>query len=176
MLIWIIALLAILTMVSIFALKMKSLKVIFGGLFAILTLASSIMLAANMDSHYGMEKTTTTSTKQVYSILPAQSPVNAVAVKKIGSDNYVLVYKDAATDAQGSAHFIPNTKKVVEAVKQRATYQEGNVTTAEVKTKTVKWTYKSDFYKFLFKQKDEDNTVSVRHTLIVPENWQVVEK
>ncbi|CAK1246122.1 hypothetical protein R55210_AODCCCNP_01079 [Fructobacillus fructosus] len=176
MLIWIIALLAVLTMVSIFALKMKSLKVIFGGLFAILMLASSVMLAANMNGHYGMEKTTTTSTKQVYSILPAQSPVGAVAVKKIGSDNYVLVYKDAESDVQASTHFVPNTKKVVEAVKQKATYQKGNVTTAEVKTKTVKWTYKSDFYKFLFKQKDEDNIVSVRHTLIVPENWQVVEK
>ncbi|MBS9337003.1 DUF4811 domain-containing protein [Fructobacillus parabroussonetiae] len=176
MLIWLIAGLVFLAFYSWFFLKDTKRQVVAGTTFSIFAFLAVLLLSLNMSQHFGMEKTTTTTTKQVYSIMPAQSPVSAVAVKKIGSDNYVLVYKDAAADAQTSTHFVPNTKKVVEAVKQRATYQKGDVTTAEVHTKTVKWSYKSDFYKFLFKQKNEDNVVSVRHMLIVPNTWQVVEK
>ncbi|CAK1249568.1 DUF4811 domain-containing protein [Fructobacillus fructosus] len=117
MMIWIIAGLTLLTFLSLFLIGKKELAYTLGGFFAILTAAAVVLLTANMDSHFGMEKTSKTTTVQVYSVTPAQSPVKALAVKKIGSDNYVLVYKDAESDVQASTHFVPNTKKIVEATK-----------------------------------------------------------
>lgn len=176
MMIWIIAGLTLLTFLSLFLIGKKALAYTLGGFFAVLTAAAVVLLTANMDSHFGMEKTSKTTTTQVYAVTPAQSPVMAIAVKKIGSDNYVLVYKDAESDVQASTHFVPNTKKIVEATKTTANYEKANVENAQVKTVTTKWTYKSDLWKNLFHHKNEDNTVSIMHTLQVPNTWQVVEK
>ena len=87
-----------------------------------------------------------------------------------------MVYKDAESDAQASTHFVPNTKKIVEATKTTSNYEKTNVENAQVKTVTTKWTYKSDLWKNLFKHKNDDNTVSIKHTLQVPTTWQVMEK
>ncbi|MFC4761124.1 DUF4811 domain-containing protein [Fructobacillus durionis] len=176
MMIWIIAGLTLLTFLSMFLIGNKVVAYTLGGIFAVLTVVAVGLLSANMNSHFGMEKTSVTTTTQVYSATPAQSPVKAVAVKKIGSDNYVLVYKNAESDAQASTHFVPNTSKIVEATKTTSTYEKTNVENAQVKTVTTKWTYKSDLWKNLFKHKNDDNTVSIKHTLQVPTTWQVMEK
>ena len=87
MMIWIIAGLTLLTFLSMFLIGNKVVAYTLGGIFAVLTVVSVGLLSANMDNHFGMEKTSVTTTTQVYSATPAQSPVKAVAVKKIGSDN-----------------------------------------------------------------------------------------
>ncbi|CAK1248066.1 DUF4811 domain-containing protein [Fructobacillus fructosus] len=173
MLIWIIAGLVFLAFVSWFFLKNRLASYLLGTTFSLLAV---VLLSLNMSQHFGMEKSVTTTRHEVYSALPAQSPVKAVAVKKIGEKNYVLVYKNHQNDQQADKHFVPDTSEVVKAVKRSANYEKANVSKATVETKTVKWTYKSDLYRFLFKQKNEDNVVSIRHTLMVPENWQVIEK
>lgn len=176
MLIWIIAVLVVLAFYSWFFLKKQLAQLLAGTTFSLLAIAAVVLLVLNMGQHFGMEKSVTTTSQEVYSALPAQSPVKAVAVKKIGEDNYVLVYKSNQNDQQAEKHFVPDSSEVVKAVKRSATYKKADVTTAEVQTKTVKWTYKSDLYRFLFKQKNEDNIVSVKHQLIVPNNWQVIQK
>ncbi|CAK1245129.1 MULTISPECIES: DUF4811 domain-containing protein [Fructobacillus] len=159
-----------------FLISSKALKATFGTIFSLAMIASIFLLAANMDSHYGMKKETTVATKQVYSAAPAQMPVGMAAAKKIGTDDYVLVYKDQATDKEATAHFAPDTSDIVKSVKQSATYTKADVQTAQVKTVTTKWVYKNHTYKWLFKQNKEDNLVKEVHTLEVPTSWQVVLK
>lgn len=173
MIIWIILILVILTGVAFFAINNSALRWLVSGIMVLLTAAAVIALAMNMHSHFGMEKQTVTSTKQVYSILPAQSPIGAVAAKKIGSNDYVLVYKDHANDAKPEAHFAPDKKHIVETVKKSAGYKQTDVSNAQVVTKTTRWVYKNDMTKWLFQQKNEDNIISVRHTLEIPQNWLV---
>lgn len=176
MLIWMIAVLVVLAFFSWFFVHGRLVQIIAGTTFSLLAIAAVILLTLNMGQHFGMEKSVTTTSHEVYSVLPNQSAVKAVAVKQIGDGNYVLVYKDYEKDQQPKKHFVPDTSEVVKAVKSSANYQKADVKTAEVQTKTVKWTYKSDFYRFLFEQKEEDNIVSIKHQLILPENWQVIEK
>lgn len=176
MILVIIPLFVILTAASWFLIPSKVLKAIFGTIFSLAMIASIGLLAANMDAHYGMKKETTVATKEVYSAAPAQMPVGMVAAKKIGTDDYVLVYKDQAADKEASAHFVPDTSDIVKAVKQSATYKKADIQTAQVKTTTTKWVYKNDTYKWLFKQNKEDNLVKEVHTLEVPTSWQVVLK
>ncbi|MFC4761127.1 DUF4811 domain-containing protein [Fructobacillus durionis] len=176
MLIWIIAGLVTLAFFSWFFLKSRLAQMILGTTFSLLAVVAAVLLALNMSQHFGMEKSETTTSHEVYSALPAQSAVKAVAVKKIGAENYVLIYKDYEKDQQAKKHFVPDTSEVVKAVKRSANYEKADVKTAEVQTKTVKWTYKSDLYRFLFEQKEEDDVVSIKHELILPENWQVIEK
>ncbi|CAK1246087.1 hypothetical protein R55227_BLOPHJLP_01133 [Fructobacillus tropaeoli] len=176
MILWIILLLAIIASAAIFVIKNAAVRNIVGGILWLAVLGLTIVLTLNMHDHRGMEKKTVTTTTQVYSAAPAQLPVGMAAAKKIGANNYVLIYKDHASDQQASAHFAPDKSDIVKTVKQSATYEKANVTTAQVKTVTTKWVYKNDFNEWLFKQHKEDNLVKVRRTLQVPENWQVALK
>lgn len=176
MIIWIIAALTVLTFLSIFLIGNKVVRYTLGGVFALLTTIAIVLLSANLNSHVGMEKTSTTTTKQVYAVTPTQSPIKAVAVKKIGSNNYVLIYKNSESDAKASPHFAPDTSNTVETAKTTSNYEKINIENAQIKTVTTNWTYKSDLWKNLFHHKNEDNTVSIKYTLQVPENWQVMEK
>ncbi|MBS9335279.1 DUF4811 domain-containing protein [Fructobacillus sp. M1-13] len=176
MIIWIIAAFVLLTFLSLFMIPKAWLRYLLTALFGGLTVVSVALLTANMDSHFGMEKTTTTTTKQVYAMTPEQSPIKAVTSKKIGRDNAVLVYKDQPSDKEAKAHFAPDTKNMVATSKIRSSAEKTNTSSAQVKTVITNWTYKSDFWEFLFAHKNDDNTVSVRHHLQVPENWQIIEK
>ncbi|GAO99322.1 DUF4811 domain-containing protein [Fructobacillus ficulneus] len=176
MILWIIVVLIVLAAASWLLIANRWLQVIIGAIFTIGAVIAVALLAANMDSHFGMEKQTVVTTKEVYSVAPAQVPVGMAAVKKIGTNNFVLVYKDKATDQQGTAHFVPNKNDVVEAVKQSANYTKVTSDKAQVKTTTTKWVYKSNFWRDMFKQDGEDNVIKVQHTLEVPTSWQIVEK
>lgn len=176
MIIWIIAGLTVLTFLSMFLIGNKAMRYIFGSIFSLATVLAIGLLSANMDNHFGMKKTTVTTTKKVYAITPDQSPVKAVAVKKIGTDNYVLVYKNSENDKQASTHFVPDTNAIVNATKTKSTYEKTSVENAQVKTVTTKWIYNSDISKNLFHNKNEDNIISIKHILQVPNTWQVVEK
>ncbi|KPN83458.1 DUF4811 domain-containing protein [Apilactobacillus kunkeei] len=178
MILWIIGLFVILTFVSWLVISKPVLKWICGIISTLVLLAAIIGLSMNMSNHYGMKKVTTVTTTEVHSITPAISPVKAVAVKKIGTDNYVLVYKDKSTDAKPSAHFVPNKKDIVEAVKQRSTYRMVSGQKAYVKTSKTTWKYSSKLMKNLFDVGNEtkENTVSIKNEMIVPNNWQVIKK
>ncbi|MDF7637496.1 DUF4811 domain-containing protein [Leuconostocaceae bacterium ESL0958] len=173
MMIWIIALLAFLTFASWMLLATKWLRITLGTVFGLLFALAIVLLSANMDQHFGMEKKTVTSTEQVYAATPAQSPVQAVAAKKIGPARYVLVYKDHEQDPAAKAHFVPDSKDVVRAVKVRADYEQTQTSTAQVKTVTETWIYRSNFWKQLFQHQHDDRLISEHHTLQVPENWQI---
>lgn len=176
MILVIIPLFVILAAASWFLISSKTLKAVFGTIFTLAMITSIGLLSANMDSHYGMKKETTVTTTQVYSAAPAQMPIGMAAAKKIGTNDYVLVYKDKPSDAQATAHFAPDTSDIVKSVKSSATFKKTDTTTAQVKTATTKWVYKNDTYKWLFKQNKEDNLVKAVHTLEVPATWQVVIK
>lgn len=178
MILWIIILFVILTFVSWLVINKPVLKWVCGIISTLVLIASIVGLSMNMNDHYGMKKVTKVTTTEVHSITPEISPVKAVAVKKIGTDNYVLVYKDKATDEKPSAHFVPNKKDIVESVKQRSTYRDDKGQKAYVKTSKTTWEYSSKLMKNLFDvgHETKENTVSIKNEMIVPNNWQVIKK
>ncbi|WP_429971830.1 DUF4811 domain-containing protein [Fructilactobacillus sp. Tb1] len=176
MILWIIVILVVLTFAGWLLIKNKILSMTLGTIFTVLLIASISLLSANMHSHYGMEKVTKTTTHEVYSITPEASPVKAVAVKKIGSQDFVLVYKDKATDKEAKPHFVPNKKKIVESTKKSATYDAVNIESSQLVTKKTTWEYKSDTYKKLFNLGKQDNLVKEQHTLLVPKSWMIMNK
>ncbi|MCO0832007.1 DUF4811 domain-containing protein [Fructobacillus sp. W13] len=176
MLIWIIAGLVVLTFISAFLLKNNVMRAVFSGIFGMLTVAGIVLLSMNMNSHFGMEERTTVSTQEVYSITPAQAPMKAVATKKIGADNQVLVYKDSENAAEATPHFAPDKKNMVKTTKTKSSVEKANVENAQVKTTTKSWTYESDLMEFLFDHDSDQELISVQHVLQVPAAWQIIEK
>lgn len=178
MILWIICLFVILTFVSWLVISKPLLKWVCGIISTLVLLAAIVGLSMNMNSHYGMKKVTTVTTTEIHSITPEISPIKSVAVKKIGTNNYVLVYKDKATDAKPSAHFVPNKKDIVESVKQRSTYRLGNGQKAYIKTSKTTWKYSSKLMKDLFDVGHEakENTVSIKNEMVVPNDWKVIKK
>ncbi|MFP1610540.1 hypothetical protein LES9216_00645 [Leuconostoc suionicum] len=149
----------------------KLVRFIFGEIFALSAVIAVILLSVNMNNHFGKKKTAVIKTKLVYTVTSAQSPIKAVAVKKIGKNNFILVYKNAKNDAQVNTHFVPDTSKIVKATNTNSNCEKNNVTKAQVKTVTTKWIYKSSLWKNFFYNKNEDNRVSIKHVLQVPKTW-----
>lgn len=176
MILWIIVILMILTIVSLLLIRNRALRYGLGSLFAILLIGSVAALSANMANHFGMEKVTHTSTKEIYSAAPNNIPVGMLMAKKIENNHYVLVYKDSVKDQEASAHFAPDKDNMLDSLKRKSAFQKSDIKQAQLTTKTTKWEYSSDLTKWLFKSKDENNLVSVKHTATVPLNWQVVMK
>lgn len=130
-------------------------RYIIGSLFTVLFTALIIDIVANMTHHFGMEKETITEPeKQIYSAGSTKSPTNMLIANEIGNNsyNYVMVYKENKNDDKPSAHFKPSTSKVdlSDSIKKHAFYRTADVDQATVKTTKTYWTWKNDFYRYLF--------------------------
>ena len=176
MILWIIVILMILTVVSLLLIRNRALRYGLGSLFAILLIGSVAALSANMANHFGMEKVTHTSTEEIYSAAPNNVPVGMLMAKKIENNHYVLVYKDSMKEKSATAHFATDKDNMLDSLKRTSVFQKSDIEQAQLITKTTKWQYSSDLTKWLFKSKDENNLVNVKHTVAVPLNWQVVIK
>lgn len=132
-------------------------RIIAGGLGLILTLGVITMLTLNFTHHWGMHKVTTTTTSRIYTAGQTDSPASMLLVKPLGTakDTYVMVYRDKADQKKATAHFVPNTKHLVNAAKTTAVYQYANSKRATVTTKTTRWHWRSKNFKRLLSVGDQ---------------------
>jgi len=186
MILYILVILTILVIISWMLIKNRPTRIIAGTITTLLLLWAVILASLSLSEHYGMKKETTTSkASQIYTAGDTSSPVNMLIVKKVGndSDNYVMIYRDKASDSKASAHFVPNQKNITNAVKKSATYKEDDsIDTSTSQTTTSRWVWKSDFYKKMFdlskydkKIKKDDNLISKKTTVTVAsKDWVVL--
>ncbi|PNZ70091.1 DUF4811 domain-containing protein [Staphylococcus croceilyticus] len=160
----------------------KLTRYILGSITTLLFIGLIIGIVLNMTHHFGMEKTTVNEPeKQIYSAGSDKSPTNMLIANEIGNNsyNYVMVYKDKQSDDKPSAHFKPSTNKedVSDSVKKVAYYETSNVNKATVKTKKEYWTWKNDYYRYLFDYGKEDKEL-IKQTSVVTvpsDTWVVLD-
>ncbi|RRG17919.1 DUF4811 domain-containing protein [Weissella viridescens] len=177
MIIVLLLLFVVLTFVSWIYIKPVTLRVIAGTISLVLLMLSVWAMTVNFTDHFGMKKVTTTKTTQIYTAGDTSSPANMLLAQEIGtkSNNYVMVYRDKASDKKPAVHNKPDTKHIVEAVKKTATYQTTKGSQATAKTTTTRWRFKNDFYKMMFGVSDQQNQLIKQHTLVrVPSKTWVV--
>lgn len=176
MIIIVLAVLAALTYISWFYIKSAPTRIVTGLIsFGLLT-ATVLLLTANVNSHYGMKNVTTTTEKTIYSAGGLKSPAGMLITQELGtkSDNYVMIFADHE-DGKAKPHFVPNKKKMVEAVHKTATYKTADVDKATVKTVTTRREWQNDFFKWLLDFGGEGHLlVKQTTTVTVPKNTWVV--
>lgn len=176
MIIIVIAILAILTYVSWINIEKLSTRIVAGLISFVLLAAAVLLLTVNMNSHYGMKKVTTSTEKTIYSAGGSKSPAGMLITQRLGTkaDNYVMIYADRE-DSKAKAHFVPNKKKITEAIHKRATYRTADVKKATVKTVTTRWEWKNDFFKWLLEFGGEGHSLAKQTTTVtVPKKTWVV--
>ncbi len=151
MIIFVIALLTVLTFWAFMYLK-HPVNTILGIFFMLLLLGATWLTTLNFHDHWGMEKVTKTETNPIYTAGETSSPAGMLLTQQIGkkSGNYVLVFRDTKDAKKATAHYAPDTKHIVNAVKKAATYRYADVNKATVTTKTTRWVWSNDFAKSLF--------------------------
>lgn len=132
-------------------------RIIAGGLGLILTLGIVTMLTLNFTHHWGMHKVTTTTTSRIYTAGQTDSPAGILMIKPLGTtkDTYVMVYRDTDSQKKATAHFVPNTKHLVNAAKTTAVYHYANAKHATVTTRTIRWQWRSKNFKRLLNVGDQ---------------------
>lgn len=176
MIIIVLAVLAALTYISWFYIKSAPTRIVTGLISFVLLTATVLLLTANVNSHYGMKNVTTTTEKTIYSAGGLKSPAGMLITQELGtkSGNYVMIFADRE-DGKAKPHFVPNKKKMVEAVHKTATYKTADVDKATVKTVTTRREWQNDFFKWLLDFGGEGHSlVKQTTTVTVPKNTWVV--
>lgn len=180
MILAIISLATILSFATWMYLPKASLRYTLGTLSLLTLLASTLYLTNHFVNHTGMTVETTVSKKNVYSAADKNASFGLLIYQKVGSksNHHVLVYKDAKDQKQPRAHFIPNAKKINEAIKKTARYKEGEIDQAYLKTTTKRYVWKSDFDKLMFGFGGENGQlISQKSIVTVPKDtWLVLTK
>lgn len=178
MIIFLISLTTILTFMAWSLIKAPFLRYSLGVLTLLSLIASVAFLTDHFVNHTGMEVKTTTKTNTIYSAGDSSVAFGLLIYKEVGtsSGNYVLIYRDKKTDKKASAHFVPNTKKIIEAVKKTATYKTARQDEATLTMTTKRYVWKSDLYEWLFGFAGESNElVSQKSVVTVPEDtWLIL--
>lgn len=176
MIIWIILILSITTFLSWLIISNRTLRYISTSLSILCLILSIGLLSANMSQHFGMNKIQNSKTQQIYSAGPINSKLNTVVVKKIGTNNVIVVYKDKPTSSEATSHFTPS-KNILKSIKMTSkVYISSKNTSASVTKSLTKWEYKNSIYEFLFKTKNTDNLIAVDNHINLPSDWKIVEK
>lgn len=176
MIIIVLAVLTALTYISWFYIKSAPTRIVAGLISFGLLAATVLLLTANMNSHYGMKNVTTTTERTIYSAGDSKSPAGMLITQELGtkSGNYVMIFADRE-DGKAKPHFVPNKKKMVEAVHKTATYKTADVDKATVKTVTTRREWQNDFFKWLLDFGGEGHSlVKQTTTVTVPKNTWVV--
>ncbi|NFA03161.1 DUF4811 domain-containing protein [Weissella cibaria] len=176
MVIILLAVFAILTFISWIKIENVPARVTSGLISGGLLLATVLMLVANFNNHFGMEKITKTETKTIYSAGGSKVPAGMMIAQALGtkSNNYVMIYADKE-NAKPTAHFVPNKKHIVEAVKKTATYKLIDADKATVTTKTTRWEWQNDFFKLMFGFGGEGHSLYKQQTVVkLPKDTWVV--
>lgn len=130
-------------------------------------IVSSYFAVINWKNHYGLEKYTITSTKQIYSVSPNKS-MSMILYQPVGSKNnhQVYIYKKTA-DAKKTSHTQASSTTKNKVIK----------TSGETKivTTTTRWRYSSGASKFWFGLTGENHKYVKRVNKIhVNKDWLVL--
>lgn len=176
MLVYVIFALVIVVVLSWTMINQRALRYSCGVIASAALIACTILLSLNFTSHYGMKKVTTTETHQIYSLAGSKVPAGVLAAKQLGthSNRYVLVYRDSE-NGPAKTHFVPNQKKITNAVKKHATYRLTDKKTATVTTKTTRWEWQNAIAKrWLNVGSQAGELVKQTSTVYVPRKTWVV--
>ncbi|GFH40311.1 DUF4811 domain-containing protein [Pseudolactococcus insecticola] len=178
MIIPIIAIFAVLVFYFFMFTKADLVRWIFGGISFILLALSVGGLTAHFSHHWGMKTVSKTTTTEIYTAGDTNASFGMMIDVPIGtkSGDYVLVYRDKATDKKPSAHFTPDKKHISESVKKSATYKTAAVKKATLTTTKTTRTWSNDFFKVIFGIGDEDGElVKEKNVVKVPaKTWLVL--
>lgn len=178
MMIFILIILAIFVFYAFIVLKKPATRWIFGFIGLVLLIGAVGLTTLNFHQHWGMKKVTTTTTKNIYSAGPAESPVKLVLTKQIGTkaDNYVLIYRDHEDDKEASVHFVPNKKQMNTFLHSTAKYQVRDTDQAKVTIKETRWRWDSDLAKLLFDFAGMDGSLQKKEAIVtIPKNgWKAM--
>lgn len=125
---------------------------------------SSYFGVINWKNHYGLEKYTETTSKQVYSVSPSKQ-LQMILYQPIGTKNnkQVYIYKASANAKKTS------TTQATSTTTNKLKSTTGNT---RIVTKTVRWRYKSGAAKFWFGLTGENHKFVKRTNYIyVNKNW-----
>lgn len=144
-----------------------SLRISLSVVFGILLVGSIFFISLNDGQHYGMVKTTTTTTKPL---------------KSAGSSKQLdlLLYQSVGTADKHRVYIYKNTtnqKKVSHTTASVKTANQVKTTTATPKlvTKTTRWTYQSNAMKFWFGLANNDKQLIKRtNYFYINKSWVVL--
>lgn len=167
MIIGVLILTVIITIVTWTTIKSNVIRMVCGIISLLTVLAATIILTLNFTNHLGMQKKTTSSVQQIYSTGQKSSPAGMIIVKPLGTahNSYVAIYR-TQKNAKATAHFVPNTKNVVNAAKTTANYHYSDTSKATVTTKVTKWRWQSDTWRFWLNVGDQDGQLVQKHSEI----------
>lgn len=132
----------------------------------VLFLGSLFLVYANDHNHYGMKKVTTTETSTIYSASPSkQLPLLLRQDVGTNGDYQVYIYK---TDPQKKA---THTKADYDI---HNTVQKVSGSDATLTEKKTVWRYKSNFWKTLYMNQNQNQLIYQRNTIKVPANWTLL--
>lgn len=131
-------------------------------------LASMIFMVKNDKNHLGMNKTTTSSSKNIYSVAPNKN-MQMLLYKAIGTKgtDRVYVYKKHQNDKK------PSHTGVEEDLTNKIKSTSSNK--AKLVTKILKWKYKNNTSKLWFGVSGNSNdTISKTNIFYLPKTWNVL--
>lgn len=134
-------------------------------LFGLVFVLSLTAMMANLSAHFGMEKTTTTTTQPLVSSSDNdQLPMLLYQPLGDGTEKIYLYRTDESQKKPKQTRMDHVTNHVVEDAKS-----------AQKETKTTRWTYKNDFYRFLFGIAGNDEEfIREKNTFSLPDSWTLL--
>ncbi|MCI1986313.1 MAG: DUF4811 domain-containing protein [Lactobacillus sp.] len=135
-------------------------------LSGIVMLGSLYLVNANDQSHFGMKKVTTTTTRAIYSASPSKA-LPLLLRQDVGTSGkrQVYIYK---LSAKGKATHTKADYLVANTVHTTT----GN--TATVKTVKTEWVYQNSFYKSFFSNQNNHKLIKEANTITIPKTWTVL--
>ncbi len=133
--------------------------------FGLIFVLSLTAMMANLSAHFGMEKTTTTTTKPLVSSSDSDQ-LSMLLYQPLGdgTEKIYLYRTDESQKKPKQTRMDHVTNHVVE-----------NAKAAEKETKTTRWTYKNDVYRFLFGIAGNDEEfIREENTFSLPDSWALL--
>ncbi|CAM4142731.1 hypothetical protein AT575_08715 [Streptococcus penaeicida] len=168
----------VLSFVTWMYIQKAGLRYLLGSLSLITLLISTLLLTNHFVNHSGMKVETKTEEKVIYTAGDPNTSFGLLINQKIGSksDHHVLVFRDRKDQKEAKAHFVPNKKKINQAIKKTANYQLADTDKAILKTRTKRYVWASDFDKLMYGFGGENHElISEKSQIIVPkDSWLVL--
>jgi hypothetical protein len=133
--------------------------------FGLIFVLSLTAMMANLSAHFGMEKTTTTTTKPLVSSSDSDQ-LSMLLYQPLGdgTEKIYLYRTDESQKKPKQTRMDHVTNHVVE-----------NAKAAEKETKTTRWIYKNDVYRFLFGIAGNDEEfIREENTFSLPDSWALL--
>ncbi|TLQ04788.1 DUF4811 domain-containing protein [Pediococcus stilesii] len=164
MIIFLLIIAAIALFVSMTLISKTAIRIILSLISAVVVVGSSVLMVMNDREHFGMHKTTETTTQEIYSVSPSKQ-MNMLLYKSIGTADKERVYLYNETASQ-------KTPSHTAADKTTNTVHTTTKDSARLVKKTTRWVYKNGTYQFWFGIAGNNREVSKRvNTFYVPKNW-----